>query len=321
MKDNKIEEKERLVKSKDSEGNPVEVIVKRPDAADYRDSQVAYNKEFRKALDSGGLLRHKLVEYMEEQGIWSDEKQKKNDEYVAKIRKKEEALKAGGIKLSEAKDIALELRNDRADFQVFLAERNALDGNSVEGQADNARFADLVLRCVKNPSTNLPLFESQDDYDKLSGEPYVVEACSELANMLYGLDPDYAQNLEENKFLKEFNFVNKDLRLVDNDGNFVDIDGRLIDEDGRFIAYRTEEGRKNKDKDEIYFVNRDGEEVIEVENKDGEKVWIKKELATRKPFLDDSGKPISDESTEKDAKASATPKRKKRATKTEAEAT
>jgi hypothetical protein len=321
MKENKIEEKERLVKSTDNEGNPVEVVVKRPDAGDYRDSQVAYNKEFRKALDSGGLLRHKLVEYMEEQGIWSEDKQKKNDEYVAKIRTKEEKLKGGGIKLSDAKEIAMELRNDRAAFQAFLAERNALDGNSVEGQADNARFADLILRCVKNASTKLPLFASQDDYDAVSTEPYVIEACGELANMLYGLDPDYAQNLEENKFLKEFKFVNDDLRLVDNDGNFVDIDGKLLNEDGRYIAYRTEKGRKNKDPDELYFVNREGEEVIEVTNSDGEKEWIKKDLAERKPFLDDDGSPISEVKSETSSNDSSTPKKRKRTSKTEAETT
>ena len=320
MKDKKLPEQERLIKSVDNEDNQVEVLVKRPTAQDYRDSQVAYNKEFRNALDSGGLLRHKLVEYMEEQGIWSDEKQQKNDSFVAQIRSKEDALKAGGIKLSDAKDIALELRNLRSEFQLFLAERNALDGNSVEGQADNARFSFLVLKCLLNPKSKTPLFASQKDYDKVAGEPYMVEASAELANMLYGLDPDYAQNLEENKFLKEFNFVNDDLRLVYNDGSLVDIDGRLINEDGRFIAYRTEEGRKKKDQDQLYYVNKDGEEVVLKVDADGNEEWVTLDMQERKPFLDDNDKPIiadSDKNTEK--KAASASKRKKRSTKTEAE--
>ena len=40
-------------------------------------------------------------------------------------------------------------------------------------------------------------------------QPFVLESSSELANMLYGLDPNYEKNLEENKFLKEFEFVNE----------------------------------------------------------------------------------------------------------------
>ena len=320
MTDKKLPEQERLIKSTDSDDNPVEVIVKRPTASDYRDSQVAYNKEFRKALDSGGLLRNKLVEYMEEQGIWSEEKQKKNDSYVAQIREKEDILKSGGIKLSEAKETALQLRNLRSDFQAFLAERNALDGNSVEGQADNARFSFLVLKCILNPKNKLPLFSSQKDYDKMATEPYVLEAAAELANMLYGLDPDYAQSLEENKFLKEFNFVNDDLRLVDNDGHLVDIDGRLINEDGRFIAYRTEEGQKKQDPDDAYMVNRDGEEVFLKVDSDGNEEWVTADKKERKPFLDENDNPIIAESGEKQKTKPATAaKRKKRSTKTEAE--
>ena len=315
----KVEDKERVIESFDKEGNPVKVLVKKPTTKEYRDSQVEYNKAFRSALDSGSLLRQKLTEYMIEQGIWSENKQAQNDKYVEQIRQKEEQLKAGGIKLSQAKEIALELRSLRTEFQMFLAEKNALDSNTVEGQADNARFAALTVLCLFNPDTGNRSFNSQEDYDKMADEPWVVEASGELANMLYGLDPNYANNLEENKFLKEFKFVNDDLRLVDKDGHLVDIDGRLINEDGRYIAYRTEEGRKNKDPKDIYFVNREGKEVVSVKSPDGEEEWVRADLSERKPFLDDDGEPIVAEEVKAEEKPA--PKRKKRAAKNEAETT
>jgi hypothetical protein len=314
------EVKERLITSTDNDGNTVEVIVRKPTSKDYRDSQIAYNKAFRSALDSGSLLRQKLTDYMREQGIWNDEKQKQNDKYVEDIQGREEALKAGGIKLSQAKDIALELRSLRAEFQVFLAEKNALDSNSVEGQADNARFAELVRLCVLNKDTKQPCFQSEKDYDANSDQPWVVEASAEVANMLYGLDPDYANNLEENKFLKEFKFVNEDLRLINKEGHLVDIDGRLINEDGRYIAYRTEEGKKNKDPDQVYFVNRDGQEVVAKTNEDGEEEWVRADLQERKPFLDDEGSPIVTSDASEEEPDTKKP-RKKRATKKEAETT
>lgn len=286
MKDN------RTVEGADIDGNPIKVVVRTPNVNDYKDSQLAYNKAFREALDSGALLRQRLTDYMREQGIWNDEKQKKSDEYVEKIKNYEDRLKLGGIKLSEAKDIALKLKAARTEFQVFLAEKNSLDSSSAEGQADNARFNCLVRLCILDETGKNRIFKDEEDYNNNSAQPWAVQAASELANMLYGLDPNYQFTLEENKFLKEYNFVNDDLELIDDDGHTVDENGRLINEDGRFIAYRTEEGKKNRDPEQMYFVNKDGEEVVAVKNDDGEEDWVRISLMNRKPFLDDDGNPI-----------------------------
>ena len=144
----------------------------------------------------------------------------------------------------------------------------------------------------------------QKAYDSQAEQPWVIKAASELAGMIYGLDPDYDKNLEENKFLKEFNFVNEELEFINEDGHTVDSEGRLINEDGRYIAYRTEKAKREKDESKVYFVNRDGEEVICKTNDKGEEEWVKISLAERKPFLDDSGEPIG-----------GTPKKKAKVTK------
>jgi len=295
-------EKNKVIKSVDNDGKEVSVMLKTPTSQDYRDSQIEYNKTFRQALDSGAPLRQKLSDYMVEQDIWNDVKQKKHDEYIDKIGYLEEVLIKGGIKLSEARDKALELRKLRVEFRNLIAEKNALDQNSAEGQADNARFAELVRLCMLNPGTRQPYFQTQDDYDESATQPWVIEASSELASILYGLDPDYDNKLQENKFLKEFNFVNDDLDLVDGDGHLVDEDGRLINEEGRFIAYRTEEAKKDKDEAKMYFCNREGEEVVKITDEDGSENWIVSSLAERKPFFDDDGNPIITATKEAEAK-------------------
>jgi len=295
---------ERQIEGLDKDGNTVKVLLKSPGPQEYRDSQIEYNKAFRKALDSGALLRQKLSDHMEEQGIWNEDKQQKNDQYAEDIAAKEEVLRVGGIPLSEARDVAIELRQLR----------NQLDQNSVEGQADNARFSELVRLCMLNPKTKRPYFQSQKDYDASMDQPWVVEASGELAQMIYGLDPDYDNKLTENKFLKEFDFVNEDLRLVNNGGHLVDTEGRLIDEDGRFVAYRTEKAQEEQDVEQRYFVNRGGEEVVEVVDSDGDSTWVVKDKAERKPFLDEKGKPIisakkEDAEKEEDLVAETKPKR------------
>ena len=324
MTDKANDNKDRVIEGLDKEGNTIKTLLRQPTAQDYRDSQVQYNETFRKALDSGALLRQKLTDYMKEQGLWDDEKQKDNDKYIQDISDREEALKGGGIRLSDAKRIALELRDLRADFRDLLSEKNALATNSAEGQADNARFSELIRVCMLDPATKNPRFPDQKAYDTQADEPWVVEAAGELAGMIYGLDPDYDKNLEENKFLKEFKFVDEELRFIDNDGNFVDSEGRLVNEDGRFIAYRTKKGRKDKDPEQVYFVNRDGEEVVAVIDDQGEEEWVKLSLKERKPFLDEDDKPIeaSSESEEtvdtpeETVSSDAAPTKKKRKTTT-----
>lgn len=285
--------KDRIIETKDKDGKDIKVLLKTPTAQEYRDSQVEYNKQFRKALDSGALLRQKLSDYMEEQGIWDKEKQRQNDDYVKKITTKEEVLKRGGIRLSEAKEIALALRILRNDFREFLSEKNSMDQNSAEGQADNARFTELVRVCMLNPNSKQPYFQNQDDYDAAADQPWVIEAAGELAGMIYGLDPNYDNKLEENKFLKEFDFVNEDLRLQNEEGHLVDGDGRLITEEGRYVDYRTKKDEKAQNEENRFYVNRDGEEVLEVIDEDGASRWEKPGYDQRSPFLDDDDKPVT----------------------------
>jgi hypothetical protein len=327
MTDKANENKDRVIEGRDKDGHTIKTLLRQPTAQDYRDSQVQYNEVFRKALDSGALLRQKLTDYMEEQGLWDKDKQKQNDQLVQKISDKEETLKGGGIRLSDAKKIALELRELRADFRELLSEKNALDTNSAEGQADNARFSELIRICMLDPITKGPRFPDQQAYDAQADEPWVVDAAGDLAGMIYGLDPNYDQNLEENKFLKEFKFVDEELRFIDDDGNLVDMDGRLINKDSRFIAYRTEEGKKNKDPEQVYFVNREGEEVVLITDDNGEEEWVKISLKERKPFLDEDDKPIEagsgpaedtdtpDKAVSSDADAATSSKKKRKTTK------
>ena len=279
---------EMTVESKDLDGNDKNVLVVRPDSKKLAEAQKVYNKFFRDGLESGALLRQRLDGYMREQGIWSDEKEKQYNELTAKINENEKKLAGGGIKLSVAKKLAMDMRGDRIAFRNLISERNQMDGNTAEGQSDNARFNYLVSVCVLDPDTRQPLFSDIDDYDTQAAEPYVIEAAGELASMMYNLSPDYEKKLPENRFLKRFQFVDEELRLINNDGHLVDGEGRLINDEGRFVAYE-------KDGTE-YFIDRDGNKLDEEGN------YVTDD-ASEPVFLDDKGNPIVLESEAEEEEA------------------
>ena len=294
-----------IFEGEDLNGDMVKFKIKTPGAEEIKKSQVVYNRAFKQALDDGALLRQKLTSYMRDQNLWDDAKQKQYDDLLEQISKMEESLQKGGIRLTTAKEIALDLRKKRDKFRDLISERNALDAASAEGQADNARFEELVRLCTLNPDNGQRYFASEADYNASANQPWVVVAAEKLGNAMYGLDPNYEKNLEENKFLQEFKFVDNELRFINEDGHTVDSEGRLTNEEGRYIAYENDDDYKAKKNP--YFVNRDGERVVE--GKDG---WVKESIAERKPFLDDEDNPIQ-ASAEKEEKPKATKKKPRRA--------
>ena len=275
----------QVFEGEDLNGDIVKFSVKTPGAEEIKKSQIVYNRAFKQALDDGALLRQKLTAYMRDQNLWDDAKQKQYDDLLEQINEMEESLQKGGIRLTTAKQIALDLRGKREEFRGLIAERNSLDAASAEGQADNARFEELVRLCTLNPENGQRYFANEADYNASANQPWVVVAAEKLGNAMYGLDPNYEKNLEENKFLKEFKFVNDELRFINEDGHTVDSEGRLTNEEGRYVAYENDDDYKAQEN--AYFVNKDGERVVE-----GEDGWVKESMTERKPFLDDEDNPI-----------------------------
>lgn len=262
------------------DGNEKEFLVKSPTLENQREAQKVYNQAFTDAIKSKSVVRAKLDELLEDQGLWNDEKQAKFTLLQKELLEGEKKLAKGGFSLNEAKDLAIKMKKIRDDIRDLISVRTSLDNHSAEGQADNARFNYLVSVCVVYNDTKQPYFNSMEDYLNRSTESVALLAAQNLANMLYGLDNDYESNLPENKFLKKYKFVDEKLRLVDKKGRLIDGEGRLIDESGRYVD------------DNGNFVDKFGNRV------DSEGDYI----VDQQPFLDDDGKPIVFEEENKDAK-------------------
>lgn len=259
-------------------------VVRSPSLADQREAQKIYNTAFTDAIKSNSVVRAKMEDVLEEQGLWNKEKQKKYEDLQQKLVDGEKKLAKGGFALSDARKLALEMRNTRLDIRDLISVRTSLDTHSAEGQADNARFNYLVSACVVYKDNDKPYFKDLEDYTNRSDDPVALAGAQSLANMIYGLDDNFEKNLPENKFLRKYKFVNEELRFIDKQGRTVDSEGRLVDENGRFID---EEGN---------FVDREGNKV----DADGEYV------VDSQPFLDDDGKPVVLEEEKKEDEAPKT---------------
>jgi len=252
------------------DGNEKEFLVRSPSLNDQREAQKIYNQAFTDAIKSKSVVRAKLDDLLEDQGLWNAEKQAKFTSLQKDLLDGEKRLAKGGFGLNEAKDLAIKMKSIRDEIRELISVRTSLDNHSAEGQADNARFNYLVSVCVVYNDTKQPYFNNMEDYLNRSSEQVGILGAQNLANMLYGLDNDYENTLPENKFLKKYKFVDDKLRLIDKKGRLIDSEGRLIDENGRFID---EQGN---------FVDKYGNKV------DSEGEYI----VETQPFLDDNGKPI-----------------------------
>jgi hypothetical protein len=252
------------------DGTEKEFLVRSPSLNDQREAQKVYNQAFTDAIKSKSVVRAKLDDLLEDQGLWNAEKQAKFTSLQKELLDGEKRLAKGGFSVNEARDLAVKMKGIRDEIRDLISVRTSLDNHSAEGQADNARFNYLVSSCVVYNDSKEPYFKNMEDYLNRATEQVALLGAQNLANMLYGLDNDYESTLPENKFLKKYKFVDDKLRFIDKKGRLIDSEGRLIDESGRFIddngSFVDKYGNK---------VDADGDYVVEPE-----------------PFLDENGQPI-----------------------------
>ncbi len=267
-----------IVKTKDNNGNDIEIVVISPGTKIVQDAQMQYSLKMselmRKSINSTDKLlsRHQLDKYLSELGIWSKEDNIFFATIQIKIRDMEKKLMEGGIKISEAKKIALDMRNSRNILLTLYNKRAHFDEITMESIAEQYRFRFLVTKCVMDAKTKEPLFKDIEDYINRQDEQMTIDGAKELASVLFGYNKDFTRSLPENRWLAKFGLGDNDGNLIDKCGNLVDENGKRVDQNNRFID------------DDGNFIDINGNPVDEK----GELI-----IKEAKPFLDDeTGNPI-----------------------------
>jgi len=267
----KIEKKKE---KRDFEVDGVKYSVIRPNIQILTGANKIRRETFNQELEAGSLLRDQLEEELRKRELWSDEREANYQRLRVEIVDREYKLAAGGIKLSEAKQLALEMKQKREEMVELLSSRTDLDSNTCEGRADAMRFNYLFANCLVYSDSGEKYFKNGLNDYLLNQEDLVgLVGASEFFYLISETD-QVDDKLPENKFLKQFNFVNEKYQLVDKEGRLVDQEGKHIDENGNLIEWLN-------DKDFIY-VDINGRQLDDDGN-------FKVEFS---PFLDDEGNPV-----------------------------
>lgn len=235
-------EKDKIVFTFEVGDKEEELAIRKPTAQEVNEGQKEYMKAWREAYDSGAFMRVKMKEILESQGVWGPEKEVKFRELTSEIARLEKEFHDGGLKskfysTQDGKPTgkALELRKlrrERRELQVAQLEGN---DHTIEGRAENKQFNFLLSQCLVYNKTGKKFWANYEDFINRLSEPVAMEALKHFNTLMYGLDEDFEGKLPENKFLKQFGYVDEKYRLVNKDGNLIDEEGRLINESGQYV--------------------------------------------------------------------------------------
>jgi len=296
-------EKEKIVTvniaDEGEEKNEVKITVKRPSSNVMSKAQRISAKVWTDCVRDGIMTKKELAKFMREQGIWNKDKDSDQEKITQEIVNLEKRLFIGKatqknkLSATEAKEIAIDMRRKRAELRDLIGERLALEANTADSLSDNARFDFLVANCTYDSDGEL-VYKTLDDYNADSDSPIAFAAANALAQIMYSIDKDFESNLPENRFLKQYNFVNDDLALINESGETVDLEGRRVNELGQYIDDKG--NRVDKDGNRL---DADGNYIPKVK------------------YFSDSGeelKPKSDSATATKAKPQKTTKAKQQTT-------
>lgn len=264
---NKMESKV-TVTIQSGETKEIEIYVQRPNNDVIKLAERYKSKVWNQCIQDDILTKKELAVLMRKRGIWDEAKDKEEEEITQEIIRLEKELYQGKDgkskpKLSEGRDIAIQIRRKRIELRELITEKITLEENTADNLAENARFDFLVAHCTFYKD-GTRVYKDFDEYNKKSADEVAFAAANLLGKMLYNLDNNFEKNLPENKFLTKFGLVNEDLSLVDpkDPNQLIDTRGKRIDENGYYI----DEDGNRIDRDGNKLTSEGNYELVDYEN-------------------------------------------------------
>jgi hypothetical protein len=225
------------------------------------------------ALAQKAPMRAALFNHMRDQGLWNDQKEQEYKDLLQALDDSELKLARGGIKLQDARELAIAMRQNRMQLRALLADQTRLDAYTMEGMAENARFDTLTSLCVVDDETGKPVYSTPEDYELNKSDDVAVQGATLFAQIYYDYDENAEKALPENQFLMKWKFTDDDGRLINEHGHLIDVGGKLINDQGQYVD----------DNDNV--IDKDGHLIDEAGNF----------VVEFSPFLDDDGNPVEEE--------------------------
>ena len=107
-------------------------------------AQRVFQKAYEESLFSGVFTRKEMLELMEEQGVWSEEKEKRIKETQKKIENLKLSIYENFLHPSRREDTRLELREEEKELLNFYKEKHQNDHLDCEGIATYSRLCWVI---------------------------------------------------------------------------------------------------------------------------------------------------------------------------------
>lgn len=228
-----------VVNTKDKNGNDLKLKVIRPNNRIAHIANMAFNRKQAELIREGGkdgrlLLRSELESELEKLGVWTREDKLRMEKIGIELRTHELLLQRGGLSLNDGRSLAIKMNELRIELFQLYNKRQQFDSSTIESVAADYRFDVMVSECVFYENDQ-KYFKNYDDYLDKGNDVASVDAAKQLAQMVYGYDPNFSSKFFENKWLKSAKFVDDQGRFVNKEGKFVTKDGQLINIDGKYL--------------------------------------------------------------------------------------
>jgi hypothetical protein len=218
------------------EDKEVELAVVLPSAKIKQQGRHVHAKAYNNAIQAGAMLREELEGHLRNSKLWSDERQAEYDRLRKVLLDGEKKLAKRGLKLSEARDLAIEMSKARLDLQELLAQRNKVDQDTADAIADQEQFNFFVAHCTVYNENGKPFFTLDGVIRRVDEKGRLVDENGRFIN-------------EKGEFVDADGVpVDADGRyIVDEEACFLDDDGNPIKEEGDFVPPPPEEEKKTEE--------------------------------------------------------------------------
>jgi hypothetical protein len=262
----------------------VEFEIKQPSIKDTQEADKFYRKMVNhlvnpvKPEDGRCLLRLELQDFAKTRGLWNDDKTAELESLEREIARIESICATGidpdnkeRVKLSHAKELA---KNCREELRPKLSRLRKvlydLDELTAEGQAEAEKYKYLLAASVFYKEGGKKVFASYEDLLNRQNDMLTILIISEYTRVYYNWEGDFASKLPENKFLKNWGFIDESMRYIDAEGNYIDSKGRKVDKEGYLINDENKridefgnliDDEGNLIVDKVVFLDEDGSEL------------------------------------------------------------
>lgn len=214
-------------------GKDITLAIRKPLYEDHEESDKIYAAKVASLVRESNkrkiLLRSEVDTFLRDHGIWSREDEKQIETLQLEIETLLNKLRKGGAKLSEGRTIAIEVMDKRKAIVKIMSKRQLFDDTTIESISENERNDYLIYLCTVYADSGKQYWDSFEDMKNDKGSNVYRYASVYAFEFIFNMNPEFEQRLPENKWLKKYGFIDKDLNYIDRKtGEKVDRNGNPL---------------------------------------------------------------------------------------------